>query len=87
MKCLEKAWMELPLTYPATHDIDKRHGGPYDRGGADSYYRRGYKPHYFVGATNQSTRIEMAGMTPVELAEYAAGYRDNEEAGKFKDWG
>ena len=24
---------------------DDRHGGPYDRGGADSYYRRGCKPH------------------------------------------
>ena len=24
---------------------DKRHGGPFDRGGADSYYRRGMNPH------------------------------------------
>ena len=70
-----------------THEINKRHGGPYDRGGADSYYQRGYKPHYFAGATNQSSRIEMSAMTPTELAEHAAGYQDNEEAGDFKDWG
>ena len=29
----------------------------------------------------------MSAMTPTELAEYAAGYQDNEEAGDFKDWG
>ena len=33
---------------------DKRHGGPFDRGGADSYYGRGRNPHYFVGATYSS---------------------------------
>ena len=26
--------------------VDKRHGGPYDRGSADSYYQRGEDPHY-----------------------------------------
>ena len=24
---------------------DQRHGGPWDRGSADSYYGRGYGPH------------------------------------------
>ena len=66
---------------------DDRHGGPYDRGGADSYYRRGMNPHYFVGATYQGTRVEQEDMTQEEIDDYVAGYKDNEDAGDFKDWG
>lgn len=68
-------------------DYDKRHGGPYDRGSADSYYRRGFKPHFYTGATYQSDRVELADMTPVEIVAYTKGYNENEEAGNFKDWG
>ena len=28
-----------------------RHGGPMDRGAADSYYRRQFRPHFFSGDT------------------------------------
>ena len=35
---------------------DKRHGGPFDRGAADAYYRRPFNPHYFVGPTYASER-------------------------------
>jgi hypothetical protein len=66
---------------------DERHGGPYDRGTADSYYGRGYNPHYFVGDSYNSPRVEMAQMTEFEIDEYAAGYKDNEEASNFKDLG
>jgi|TARA_B100001057_G_scaffold451670_1_gene494906 hypothetical protein len=66
---------------------DDRHGGPYDRGGADSYYRRGFKPHYYSGASMQSEEIPEALMTTVEVDAYRAGYNDNEELGDFKDWG
>jgi len=66
---------------------DKRHGGPYDRGSADSYYGRPFNPHYFVGATYMTPEIKLADMTAEEIVEYTAGYRDNEEAGHFKDWG
>ena len=31
--------------------IDRRHGGPYDRGSADSYYNRPRRPHYYKGDT------------------------------------
>lgn len=65
-------------------DYDKRHGGPYDRGSADSYYRRGYNPHYYVGATYQSDVVELEKMTPEEIAAYTRGYNDNEESGNFK---
>ncbi|MDA9992066.1 hypothetical protein N9E03_00120 [bacterium] len=66
---------------------DKRHGGPYDRGGADSYYRRGCKPHYYVDGTHNSNRIEECDMTDAEIRAYEAGYLDNENDGDFKDWG
>ena len=64
-----------------------RHGGPYDRGGADSYYRRGFKPHYYSGDSMQSDEIAEALMTTAEVDAYRAGYNDNEDLGAFKDWG
>ena len=67
--------------------IDARHGGPYDRGMADSYYRRGYSPHCYKGDTGSSPRVTIKDMTLDEIAAYAAGYEDNEEAGDYKDWG
>ena len=65
--------------------INKRHGGPYDRGSADSYYQRGRNPHYFVGDTYKSEEIKLE---PGSLAylEYMKGYDDNEAAGNFKEW-
>jgi hypothetical protein len=66
---------------------DERHGGPYDRGSADSYYRRGMEPHYYIAGTGSSKRIEVADMTPEEIEAYKAGYNDNEEDGDFKDYG
>lgn len=65
----------------------KRHGGPWDRGSADSYYRRPYDPHYFKGATYSTDRVDEQHMTTEELAAYKAGYYDNEESGDKKDWG
>ena len=66
---------------------DQRHGGPYDRGGADYYYGRAFDPHYYKGATHSSDRVEMADMTPEEIVAYTKGFNENEEAGDFKDWG
>ena len=67
--------------------VNKRHGGPYDRGSADSYYQRGFRPHYFVGDTYNSEEIGQDRMTLQECEEYARGYRDNQASGNFKDWG
>jgi hypothetical protein len=64
---------------------DKRHGGPYDRGGADSYYRRPFKPHYFRGKSYQSEMV--TDLTPEETLAYSQGWADNEEWGDHKDWG
>ena len=64
----------------------ERHGGTYDRGLADSYYGRDYNPHYFVGDSYNSPRIELAQMTAREIVAYTAGYRDNEARGDKKEW-
>lgn len=68
-------------------EYSQRHGGPYDRGSADSYYGRGFRPHYFKGDTYNSERVDEQHMTAEELAAYKAGFYDNEESGNFKDWG
>ena len=66
---------------------DERHGGPYDRGTADSYYGRDYNPHYFVGDSYNSPLVKLAQMSAHEIVAYTAGFRDNELANNFKDLG
>ena len=66
---------------------DTRHGGPYDRGSADSYYGRPFDPHFYAGATYSSPRIPLDAMTADEITAYTAGFRDNEQFGDRKDWG
>jgi hypothetical protein len=63
----------------------ERHGGLYDRGSADSYYRRGPEPHWYPEGKSRGDRI--VNLTPDEIAEYMAGYDENERNGDFKDWG
>lgn len=62
----------------------KRHGGLFDRGSADSYYGRGRDPHWWPEGTSHGERI--TDLTPEEVAEYMAGYDDNERFGDKKDW-
>ena len=62
---------------------DKRHGGPYDRGSADKWYNRSRVPHYYVGATSMSDRIEMKDMVMEEIEAYMAGYDEQEEQKKY----
>ncbi len=66
---------------------DQRHGGPFDRGAADSYYNRGYHPHYFQGDTYSSEMVTLGEMTAEEITAYTAGYNYNERSGDKKDWG
>ena len=65
---------------------DQRHGGPFDRGAADSYYGRGYNPHCYEGATKMSPRIERDSMTKEDSQAYTAGYKFNEQFGDKKLW-
>ena len=65
---------------------DTRHGGAYDRGSADSYYSRGFNPHYYVEGTSTSPRVELSQMTAQEIVAYTAGFNDNELFGDKKSW-
>ena len=65
---------------------DSRHGGPFDRGSADSWYSRPFNPHFYRGGTYEGPRVELADMTVEEILAYTAGYRYNEEHGGKKDY-
>jgi hypothetical protein len=67
-------------------EYNNRHGGPFDRGSADSWYSRGIQPHYYVGDTHASTRLEEVDMSEKEVADYLAGYQYNEQYGGKKEW-
>ena len=69
-----------------THKYRERHGGPFDRGRADSYYLRTPDPHYYVGATYASERIGVEDMSEDEIADYWAGYEQNEDDGFHKEY-
>lgn len=62
----------------------KRHGSLYDRGGADSYYRRSSSPHWYPDGSYKGMRV--TDLDDYEKAEYDAGYWAVEEAGDFKEW-
>lgn len=66
-------------------DYDVRHGGPFDRGAADSYYGRPQRPHYFTGSSYQSQEILLEPGTPA-YDDYMAGYEFNELQGDKKYW-
>lgn len=65
---------------------DARHGGPFDRGSADSWYSRPVNPHYYVGDTATSPLVEMKDMTTEEKQAYLAGYNYNEQFGGKKEY-
>ena len=67
-------------------EINFRHGGPYDRGSADSYYRRPRRPHFFRGDTYNSEEVLEENMTEDEIYEYNLGFDENEESDNHKDW-
>ena len=64
---------------------DQRHGGPFDRGAADSYYNRPQRPHYFLGGTYNSPEI-IPDPDSSEYEAYIAGYQYNEHYGDKKNW-
>jgi len=61
-----------------------RHGSPQDRGSADAYYHRPYDPHYYVGNSITSERVEKDNMTVGEIEAYKYGYENEDDR---KDWG
>jgi hypothetical protein len=73
------------ITLETKQNYDQRHGGPFDRGSADSYYHRPREPHFYVGGTGTSERV--TELTSQEVQAYLAGYQYNEQFGDKKDWG
>ena len=65
---------------------DERHGGPFDRGMADFWYRRPCSPHYFVGGTYTSDVVTEEQLTAAEVEAYLAGYAEAAASGDQKDW-
>lgn len=66
--------------------FNTRHGGPFDRGSADSWYSRPVEPHYYTGATHTSTKLEVVDMSESEIKDYLAGYDYNEQFGGKKEY-
>lgn len=62
----------------------KRHGGLYDRGSADSYYRRDPDPHWYPEGSYNGKKI--TNLTYEEIEEYNTGYEHNEQYGEHKEW-
>ena len=61
-----------------------KHGSPFDRGSADSYYHRPVDPHYYPLGTGNGDRI--TDLTPEQIQEYLNGYQWNETHGDKKNW-
>jgi hypothetical protein len=68
-------------------DNMKRYGGPYDRGSADRFYGRPFKPHYYIQSQRKlsSSPILVTDeyMTEEQRREYELGW--NEETDR-KDY-
>ena len=67
-------------------EYDSRHGGPFDRGSADSWYSRPRDPHFFLGDSYNSREVGVRHMTQEQVEEYLAGYDYNERFGGKKSW-
>jgi len=74
------------IDVPKDKLYNTRHGGPWDRGWADAYYQRPWQPHYYLGDTQFSARVELQDMTAEEIVAYTAGYNEAEKDGHFKEW-
>jgi hypothetical protein len=61
-----------------------KHGDPFDRGSADSYYGRGRRPHKGGVGGNSGPRTE--DLTLEEYNAYNAGYDWNERNGDKKSY-
>lgn len=62
----------------------KNHGSLWDRGAADSYYSRSPNPHY--GGVGGDSGPTVKVTDPTSVAEYLAGYEDNEQSGSKKEY-
>ena len=61
-----------------------KHGGPFDRGSADSWYGRPAVPH--KGGVGGDSGERTTDLTDTERSAYYAGYEHNELYGGKKSW-
>lgn len=67
--------------------FDRGHGSLYDRGKSDSYYHRKRDPHWRL-TKDDGRVVRIDATTEKEIAEYNAGYDDNEaDPDARKDYG
>lgn len=83
---MNQAQVIKTIDYNITERYDQRHGGPFDRGTADSYYGREFDPHYYVGATGSTPRVNFENMSAEDIVAYTAGYNWNEQWGDRKNY-
>jgi hypothetical protein len=76
-KAIRDKWFNGPL------DV---HGGAFDRGMADSYYRRPRNPHKWPNGTYNGTAVRGGDLSDEEMEAYEDGYDLNEWQGDHKDW-
>lgn len=62
----------------------QKHGNPFDRGSADSYYHRPPNPHKYPNGTGHAPMV--TDLTEEEVSEYMAGYAFNEQSGDKKEY-
>lgn len=67
---LEKVTTEEESEETDYNKYDRKHGGPFDRGGADAWYHRGEQPHKMVNGK----KVPLTD--PKEIEAYHAGYKD-----------
>ena len=63
---------------------EQKHGNPFDRGSADSYYGRPRQPH--KGGVGGGSGQRVTELTLDEQEAYQAGYDYNEATGDKKNW-
>ena len=66
--------------------FDTSHGTPFDRGSADSWYSRPFRPHYGGVGGDSGSRVELVDMAVDDIVAYTAGYNWNEQYGGKKCW-
>lgn len=54
--------------------MNKAHGSPYDRGGADRYYGRPHNPHRVDYINGRGYTIKSEDLSPQEISEYNVGW-------------
>ena len=59
-----------------------RHGSAEDRGSADYYYSRSFDPHYYIGNSYSSRRVELKPIDP-EYKLYKKGWDEQTDR---NDW-